>query len=63
MKIINKLKPLIYCIIFLVISYGLCSTHEKPNTNGYYSRRKMFCSTPLYILILVAILLFIFINI
>ena len=58
-----KIKPLIYCIIFLLISYGLCSTHEKPNTSGYYSRRKMFCSTPLYITILISIIVFLFTNI
>jgi hypothetical protein len=47
-------------ILILFFSYSICSTHERPNS-GYISRRKSFCSTPFYIIFLVAfILIFIF---
>ena len=59
MKFKDKLNVFLVAIVYLSISYLLCSTHERPTT-GYVSRRKIFCSNPLYIYILIA-LVFIFI--
>ena len=61
MKIKEKIKIFLIIIVWFAISYSLCSSHEMPNTSGYVSRRKRFCSTPFYIFIIVAlIVVFIF---
>ena len=57
MKLNKKISHFLAAILFLLVSYLLCSTHEKP-TSGYISRRKRFCSTPFYVFI---ILCFIFV--
>ena len=61
MKIKEKTKLFLFIILWFAISYSLCSSHEIPNTSGYVSRRKMFCSTSFYVIVLtVFILIFIF---
>lgn len=60
MKFKEKIKIFMVAFLMLLFSYSLCSTHERP-TSGYVSRRKIFCSTPLYIfVILLFILIFVF---
>ena len=61
MKFKNMNKNLSFflgIILMLLISYSLCSTHERP-TSGYVSKRKLFCSTPFYIIIIVSCIVFV----
>jgi hypothetical protein len=48
-------------LLFLFFSYSICSTHERP-TSGYVSRRKSFCSTPFYVIFIIAFILFFVFN-
>jgi len=56
----EKIYGFILALFFLFLSYSICSTHERP-TSGYISRRKSFCSTPFYIILLFAFILYFFI--
>jgi hypothetical protein len=56
MKIKKKIKLFLFIILWFAISYSLCSSHEIPNTSGYVSRRKRFCSTPFYVFIIVSLI-------
>jgi hypothetical protein len=56
----NKINTFIITVLFLLISYLICSTHETPTT-GYISKRKIFCSTPFYLILIVAFILIFFI--
>jgi len=56
MKIKEKIKLFLFIILWFAISYSLCSTHEMPNTSGYVSKRKRFCSTPFYVFIIVTLI-------
>ena len=59
MKLNKKISHFLIVILMLLVSYLLCSSHEKP-TSGYVSKRKRFCSTPFFVFV---ILCFIFIFI
>jgi len=61
MKLKDKFKQFFIAILFLFISYSLCSTHEIP-ISGYVSRRKSFCSMPFYIYIIIAFVLIFILN-
>lgn len=56
MKIKEKIKLFLFIIVWFAISYSLCSSHEIPNTSGYVSRRKRFCSTPFYVFIIISLI-------
>ena len=59
MKLGQKVYYFFIVALMLLISYLLCSTHEK-STSGY-SRRKGFCSTPFYVIIFICfIIIFVF---
>ena len=57
MKLNEKYRNFLLCILFLMISYSLCSTHEMP-TSGYVSRRKRFCSMPFYLILFLTIVIY-----
>lgn len=62
MKLKEKLNVFIFVMLYFSISYLLCSTHEMPNTTGYVSRRKRFCSTPFYVFIIISLIVILFYN-
>ena len=62
MKLKEKLNVFIFVMLYFSINYLLCSTHEMPNTTGYVSRRKRFCSTPFYVFIIISLIVILFYN-
>lgn len=58
MKLKEKFTQFFIVMLMLLISYSLCSTHELPSQGqGYISRRKRFCGTPIYIYVFIAFIL------
>lgn len=60
MKFKEKINIFILVILYFSISYLLCSTDVIPSSSNYLSRRKKFCSTPYYILIIIALVVLIY---
>lgn len=60
MNLKNKIKTFIIAFILLLFSYSICSTHEKPSS-GYISKRKRFCSTPFYLIVIFLFIVILFI--
>lgn len=61
MKIYQKIFNFTFVILILFFSYLVCSSHEIPNTTGYITKRKRFCSTPFYIIFVFAFIIYFFI--
>ena len=61
MKIYQKIYNFTFVILILFFSYLVCSSHEKPTTGGYITKRKRFCSTPFYIIFVFAFIMYFFI--
>ena len=57
MKLNEKYRNFLLCILLLMFNYSLCSTHEMP-TSGYVSRRKSFCSMPFYLILFILLIYF-----
>lgn len=60
MKLNEKINIFILVILYFSISYLLCSTNVIPTSSGNLSRRTNFCSTPYYILIIIALVFLIY---
>lgn len=60
MKFKEKLQKFLFVMLLLGLSYSLCQNHE--SDGKYRGRRKAFCSTPFYIIILLSLLLVFFSN-
>ena len=50
MKLYEKIYNFTFVILILLLSYLVCSSHEKHTTGGYVSKKQMYCSTPFYII-------------
>ena len=61
MKINQKIYFFLICVVYILFSYSLCSTHELRHPNSIFNtKRNRFCATPFYLMLFILFIYFIY---
>ena len=59
MKINQKIFFFLICVVYILFSYSLCSTHELRHPNSIFNtKRNRFCATPFYLMLFIMFIYF-----